>query len=159
MEYFLLIIVAIILGIIIYQDLNFRHIHVSLPIFIFAITYYLNSNNTFDMLKSIGFLVINFIAITIYYSLKKSEITNPFQSQIGLGDLVFLIGIIPMFSFRNYILFFITGMLFTLALYALFSKKYSQKTIPLAGYLSIYLVVLLTTNSYVTTNIFYDILF
>jgi uncharacterized membrane protein YdjX (TVP38/TMEM64 family) len=110
----------------------------------------------FDDLKSLAFIGINFISIVAYFSIKKSKLQNPFKQYIGIGDLVFLIAVIPLFSFRNYMLFFISGMIFSLVLYAVFQNKGEQKTIPLAGYLSLYIIVLMIPNLFLSTNIFYD---
>src|SRR5690606_5097641 len=105
------------------------------------------------MLTSLLFLTINFVVITIYFSIKNSALINPFKSYIGLGDLLFLLAVVPFFSFRNYLLFFVTGMIFSLILYSLFKKKYLAKTIPLAGYLSIYLIGLITFNLFIQHNL------
>jgi len=161
MEYILLSFLVVLFGFIIYQDVKFRHIHITLPILIFILTMYMNVAliSSVDIIKSSGFLLINFMCIVVYFSMKKSTLINPFKNLIGLGDLIFLIGVIPMFSFRNYILFFITGMLFTLLLYAVFYKRYTQKAIPLAGYLSIYAVLLLISDFLIPINIFHGFIF
>ncbi|WAC02707.1 hypothetical protein N7U66_03280 [Lacinutrix neustonica] len=124
---------------------------------IFLLSFYLNTSwiNAIDIIKSIAFLVINFACIIGYFSVKEAQLINPFKKHMGWGDLIFLIGVIPMFTFRNYMLFFITGMIFTLTLYGIFYRKYSQNTIPLAGYLSLYIIVLVISDLLFPINIFY----
>ncbi len=148
-------------GIMIYQDTKYRHIHVVLPVLVFGVVYYFNNTIIVfgDVLKSSIFLLLNFAVITIYFSIKNSRIINPFKNQIGIGDLVFLIGVTPLFSFRNYVLFFISGMFFALLMYTLFQKRYVLTGIPLAGYLSLYIIVLMVPNMFINTNIFYDFIF
>lgn len=156
MNHLLIVVLLIALGFIIYQDIKYRYIHVGLPILIFGIVFYLNFQIIIfsELIKSLLFLGINFIVITAYFSVKNFKIINPFKHYVGIGDLVLLIGIIPLFPFRNYILFFITGMLFSLIMYAFFNKKYVQKTIPLAGYLSLYTMILIILKMFLAINLF-----
>ncbi len=158
MIYVLVSILFISFGVMLYQDVRYRHIHIGLPILVFVVSIYMNKDIIviFDDLKSLAFIGINFISIVAYFSIKKSKLQNPFKQYIGIGDLVFLIAVIPLFSFRNYMLFFISGMIFSLVLYAVFQNKGEQKTIPLAGYLSLYIIVLMIPNLFLSTNIFYD---
>ncbi len=158
MLYFLITILLISFGVMVFQDIKYRHIHVVLPILVFVAAMYMNKDiiYIYDGLKSLLFLIINFAAITIYFSIKNSQPQNPFKTQIGIGDLLFLIAVIPLFSFRNFLLFFITGMVFSLLLYVLFQNKSQPKTIPLAGYLSLYIMLLMIPNMFLSTNIFYD---
>ncbi|GGX27281.1 hypothetical protein [Aquimarina muelleri] len=161
MYYILHVLILLSFGVMIYQDITSRHIHIVLPILIFGISFYLNMDviDYLDIIKSTSFLVINFIVITVYFTIKKTKLLNPFKHYIGIGDLLFLIGVTPMFSFRNYVLFFITGMLFTLIIYAIFKKKYKQDTIPLAGYLSIFALILIVVDFSFPINLFYGFIF
>ncbi|WP_132066168.1 hypothetical protein [Aquimarina spinulae] len=158
MTYVLVSILFISFGIMLYQDVRYRHIHIGLPILVFVVSMYMNKDIIvlFDGLKSLAFIGINFLSIVTYFSIKKSKFQNPFKEYIGIGDLVFLIAVIPLFSFRNYMLFFISGMILSLVLYAIFQNKNEQKTIPLAGYLSLYIIGLMIPNLFLSTNIFYD---
>ena len=161
MEYLILIALFIVFGLITYQDIKFRHIHFILPLLVFAFAYMIRKEtlNHIEMAKSTGFLVANFMMISCYFSLKSKKLINPFKTLIGIGDLIFLMGVLPLFSFRNYILFFISGMLFSLLLYASFRKQYVQQTIPLAGYLSLYIILLLCLDFFIPTQLFYDNIF
>ncbi|WP_159025801.1 hypothetical protein [Aquimarina sp. Aq78] len=158
MIYILVSILFISFGMMLYQDVKYRHIHIGLPILVFAVSMYMNKDVLilFDSLKSLLFIGINFISIAAYFSIKQSKIQNPFKQYIGIGDLVFLIAVIPLFSFRNYMLFFISGMILSLILYAIFQNKSEQNTIPLAGYLSLYIIIVMIPNLFLSTNIFYD---
>ena len=158
MTFILVSILFVSFGTMLYQDIKYRHIHISLPILVFAIATYMNRYQIeiLDILKVVLFLGVNFLCITLYYSVKKSKLQNPFNSQIGIGDLLFLVGVVPLFSFRNYVLFFITGMIFTLLLFVVFSHRYTNEYIPLAGYLSLYCIILLLLNFFLPINIFYD---
>ena len=158
MDYIPVSILFISFGLMVFQDIKYRHIHIGLPILVFAASVYVyrNSISIWEVLNTAFFILINFVAITMYFSIKNSKFQNPFKRYIGIGDLLFLIAVIPLFSFRNYVLFFISGMIVSLLLYVVFQNRSSQKTIPLAGYLSLYIILLMITNLFVSINIFYD---
>ena len=120
-----------------------RLIHFVLPLLILVLGMVLNWNaiSFIEQGKSLLFLVLNFVVLSAYFSIKKRQWVNPFQKMMGLGDVLFLLGVIPLFSFRNYIIFFVMGMLFSLLLFLVFKSKYQvDETIPLAGYLSVFII-------------------
>ncbi len=138
---------GIVLIIIIWQDLKQRAIHVSLPFFLFlialVINFFTDHLDYMMSLKNIGFVVINILGLVLYYSVKNKSIVNPIDSMIGLGDILFFIAITPLFDLKSYILFFIVGMLFSLILHIIVNTIKKQKTVPLAGYLALLLIVLI----------------
>jgi len=79
---------------------------------------------------------------------------NPINTVIGIGDIVFFIAIIPLFFSTTYILFFITGMLFSIACHFIFNKR-KELHVPLAGYLSIYLLLFIAINTLTANELFY----
>ncbi len=91
-------------------------------------------------LKNIGFVVINIIGVTLYFSFKNKSFVNPVDSMIGLGDILFFVAITPLFNLKSYILFFIVGMLFSLVIHIIVNAFKKQKTVPLAGYLALFLI-------------------
>lgn len=129
-----------ILAVCVFQDLKHRGIHLLVfPIFL-SVSLFLNFKMNWgwkDVWISSLFLTIVLIILFIYISLKNKKLVNIFQSHLGFGDVLFLICIIPLFSLRNFILFFIAGMIFSMVMHFLFQKFQKHKTIPLAGYLSI----------------------
>lgn len=148
---------TLIIGLILiaYQDLKFRKIHVALPVLIFmmailkSIYSYGEVNKDMDLIY--GFIILNFFVIFIYLSIKEKRWVNPFKKHIGLGDFLFLLAIVPLFNLRPYIIFFIMGMVFSLVLYRIFRARSNYNNIPLAGYFSILLLVLIMVNMGLTT--------
>lgn len=139
-----------------YQDIKYRHIHFVLPILTMIDAIILNYTN-FSMINTLYilvFLLIVFSVLIVYFSLKRNKFINILKEDIGLGDIILLVAFVPLFTLRNYILFFITGMLFSLLLFAIFYKYYRHKTIPLAGYLSIYMFFILLISSCSSINLF-----
>lgn len=139
----LYLVLIVLFGVIAYQDIKMRLIHFALPMLILVLGMALNWDIiSFNELgKSLLFLMLNFVVLALYFFIKNRQWINPFQSMMGIGDVLFLLGVIPLFSFKNYILFFIIGMLFSLMLFIFFKHKYRvDETIPLAGYLSIFIL-------------------
>lgn len=163
MEVFIYIMTGLVLLAIIYQDLTYRKIHIALPVVLMLLlivgTYRNGNLNINSMLEILMFLILNMIGIFVYFSFKNKKIVNPFAKYIGLGDILFLIAILPLFILRTYMLFFITGMLFSLLLYLIFKNRLKFNSIPLAGYLSLYLATLMILNTFLETNIFRTLYF
>jgi hypothetical protein len=78
----------------------------------------------------------------MYMSFKNKRFLNPFQNYFGLGDLLFYMAITPFFMLKSYVIFFIMSMIFAVVLYFVFKKKMSD-TIPLAGFSSLLLLIVL----------------
>ena len=154
------IFLVIILIWITYQDIRNRHVHVFLLIALFSaaviINYFSNNLNYFEALKIVGFVLLNMVGLTIYFSLKSRKLINPIDKFLGLGDVIFLISITPIFTLKRYMAYFITGLLFSLLVHMLFKNFVTDKTVPLAGYLSIYLIVLILVNLVLDYNLFVD---
>ncbi|GAA3591031.1 general secretion pathway protein [Flavivirga amylovorans] len=140
---YILLIIALLL--VLYFDMKKRMIHIILPILIFCFSMLINYVSTnlklIDTIYNIGFLLINILGVILYFSLKTKALINPIDRFIGLGDIVFFIAITPLFKLETFIPFFIIGLLFSLLLYVIVLLFKKMKTIPLAGYLSLYLVI------------------
>ncbi len=150
LEYILLITTLLF---VLYFDVRKRKIHVILPILIFCFAIFINytSNDLqlINILFNVGFLIINILGLTLYFSLKTKALFNPIDRAIGLGDIVFFVAITPLFEFKTFVLFFIAGLLFSLFLHLILLLFKKMKTIPLAGYLSLFLAI-----SIVVQNVF-----
>jgi hypothetical protein len=144
------------LGFVLYQDIKDRAIHIGLPILIFAIGIVINYNmahlSFIGFLYNIGFIAINMIGLVGYYSLKSKSLVNPIDKFIGLGDLMFFMAITPLFNLKPFILFFISGLLFSLIIHAIVTIFKKTKTIPLAGYLSLFLMLYVITKDVLKMN-------
>lgn len=159
MNVFLLLGIIITLGIILYQDVKHRTLDIKFAIVLLLLCVGYNIVHPIldykNALLIIGFILVNILCVTVYFSIKHKQIINPIDSKIGLGDIVFFIIIAPLFHLKSYILFFITGLLFSLLVYAVVIRfREKQKTIPLAGYLSLYLGMILLSNTFFKTTIF-----
>ncbi|WP_169668979.1 hypothetical protein [Flavivirga algicola] len=106
-----------------------------------------------DIIYNFVFLLINISGLTLYFSIKEKVFVNPIDRFIGLGDIVFFIAITPLFKLETFIPFFIVGLLFSLLLYAIILLFKKIKTIPLAGYLALYLVINIVIQNVFNINI------
>ncbi len=139
------------------QDIKYRAIHFTLPLGILVLAlvrFFVLGKDYHELLQSLFFLVIVLIGLFLYLSLKFKKIINPIDHFIGLGDLVFFIAVLPLFYKSTYVLFFITGMLFSIISHLLFTKD-KEAHVPLAGYLSIYLGLIQLVAFYLDKELFY----
>ncbi|NHN27998.1 hypothetical protein FIA58_020150 [Flavobacterium jejuense] len=113
-----------------------RHIHVVLPIVVFSTAYFLTNylqSNLKVISVNVLFFCITIALLTLYMSLKNKGFLNPFQNYFGLGDLLFYIAITPLFLLYNYVLFFITSLLFSIVMQFVLLKWIKKDSVPLAG--------------------------
>ena len=134
------------LVVVFFQDLKFRRIHVVLPvlIFIFSVVLFKRKseiNSTVYIINMLFFLLI-IVILVVYMSLKNKKFINPFTNYFGLGDFLFFLAVTPLFLTYNFIIFFILTMVFSIVLQMLFQKRMKEKTIPLAGFSALLLVLL-----------------
>ncbi|MGV6862289.1 MAG: prepilin peptidase [Putridiphycobacter sp.] len=131
------------------QDWKYRGIHVLVFPILLALTISLNFLQEFNFLDlgfSLAFIGLNLLILVIYLSIKNKAFVNIFKSYLGIGDVLFFIAIAPLFSFRNYILFFISGMILSMILHLILGKFQKHDNVPLAGYLSMYVLILIGIN-------------
>ena len=144
MDIFLETLIIALLLLVFIQDMRLRAIHIALPLVIALVGLYLFFQNGFDeeiLLYSTLFLATTFFGLYLYLVVKNRKLISPFKT-IGKGDFLFFIAVIPYFSTTNYMLYFITGMLFSIIAF-LFIKTISKTDlVPLAGLLAFYMLLL-----------------
>jgi hypothetical protein len=93
---------------------------------------------------NIVFLCMQFLFVWIWFSVKEKKLSRLIDTQIGLGDVLFMICIALAFSPANFIVFYTMGMIVTLVV-AVVVRLFNSSTrseIPLAGALAIPLMIL-----------------
>ncbi|MDQ3109901.1 MAG: hypothetical protein M3R17_08395 [Bacteroidota bacterium] len=105
-----------------------------------------NSAKTIGQNFSINmiFLLIQFLLVWIWFSAKNKRLSRIIDTQIGLGDVLFMICVALAFSPGNFLIFYIGGMILTLISTVLIKifRQNSVMEIPLAGALSVPLILL-----------------
>ena len=132
----------------------------------FIITFYILyiNNNGINLFFSLAinsfFLLFQLGVIYLFTWFRFRQRTNIFKSSFGLGDLLFLIMLIPLFSPINYIAFFLGSIVFSLIIYLILKtfKIYKKEKIPLAGFQSLFLTFVLITQFFFKFNLYNDFL-
>ncbi|MBN8696063.1 MAG: hypothetical protein J0L87_06000 [Bacteroidetes bacterium] len=154
----------VLLGVIAFQDFKFRAISwYLLPLILFLLLYkglcileneVLVKNSSFNL----AFVIIQFVGLTVYMSIKNKKIVNIVNSYIGLGDLLFFVVICVAFSPFNFILFFVVSNILTLIIFTIYKIFISRtvEEIPLAGAQSIMFQLLIFYNMFISPVDFYS---
>ncbi len=144
---YLKISIIIFLLVIFLQDIKFRAINVLLLVAVFLLSYFLvqeiHSHTLTVTIKNTLFFLTTFLLLTVYMFIKNGKFENPFNSYFGLGDFLFYISVTPLFMLKEYVVFFIISMLFSIILQSLFKKQIKKESIPLAGFSSVLLIMIL----------------
>lgn len=131
------------------QDFRQREISGLLIFILFIVSFSLNSYH-FSIQSSLQnilfngiFILVEFIGLTLYFSIRHGKLINPIDTFIGMGDLLFLIAVSALFSFQQYLLFFSISLFTALLLYFIPYIKlvWKEKKIPLAGVLAIFTIL------------------
>ena len=101
------------------------------------------------------FVLIIMTALTIWVSVRERKPTNIFKKHFGIGDLLFFIAILPLFGCQNFVLFFISGMMLSCLVHIGVTKKTQHLTIPLAGYLAVYVLLLKSASLVLNVDLFH----
>lgn len=139
---------AISLMVIAYEDIKNRLVHIaSLSIcFLFSIATSLEYKSfylvTLDFILNI--ILLGLFSVTVYaYIRLKYGSQRKVNEYIGIGDLLFLIAVAPLFTINNFLFFCIITFIATLIFHFLTYKIFKNKNIPLAGYQSLLLICFL----------------
>jgi len=123
------------------QDIKERKVHWFLfPIISFCAGYLFFQNTIaqsfyYNLLFNFIFICILLTTVFLYSKLKlKTSITNTF----GLGDGLLFLALVFSFSSITFIILFVGGLIFSLVMHLILKQKSKYKTVPLAGYLSLF---------------------
>jgi len=133
--------------VIIIQDWKYRKIHVALPVIVFIISFFAitqtNATKADIIIYNLIFFLITLAGLVAYMSIKNRKFLNPFENYFGFGDLLFYVAVTPLFLLENYVIFFIFSLVFAIVLQILLKKIIQEKTVPLAGFASFFLLFLI----------------
>jgi hypothetical protein len=152
---------VVLLGVTFLQDWKYRAISwVVFPLLLAVTTllFWQAALSKLTLVFNLFFLTTVVATLFLYLSFKRGKLTNIFKTDLGWGDVLFLIAIIPLFMDRNSILFFISGMLISGIFHLLIARKIESPKIPLAGYLALYLIGLKSVDFATQNDLFYTAL-
>ncbi|MFN6946684.1 MAG: hypothetical protein ACK4ND_17175 [Cytophagaceae bacterium] len=135
------VLILFLLGIILYQDFKYRAVvWIIFPLLalLFMALHLTNSSGEIfieNSLLNVGFLFLQVVMLTMYFSIKAGKVVWIADTYLGWGDICFMLCICMFFPPLNYIIFFIASLLFALPVYAVLKAMYGKKvaTVPLAG--------------------------
>lgn len=148
MNFVVYIVLSSLLAFLVYEDFKHRAISAWALSVLFAVAILYSAN--FIVLKEIAtntlwivlFLAVQFALLEAYYFVKRRQPKSVINEMIGIGDILFLFALTPLFSPLQYVITYIVGLLFVLISYAVI-KQWIAPTIPMAGLFSVYMVLLL----------------
>lgn len=93
-----------------------------------------------QLLVNFGFLAVQFAFVWLYFLMVKKE-SQIVDKWIGKGDLYFLVACCFAFPLDQFIIYYISGLVFSLLVYMGLVRWTENKSIPLAGLLAIWMMV------------------
>jgi hypothetical protein len=102
---------------------------------------------------NLGFVSLLILVCFVYAKLKLKQ---PLLKEVfGLGDLLFFVCIAFSFSIVSFIILFVFALLFSLLLHLILKHKQTEKTVPLAGNMSLFFGVVYGMSFFWECNFLY----
>lgn len=100
------------------------------------------------VLINIAFLIVQFLIVSVYFSIKSKHWVNITNGLLGWGDMLFLVSVAFYFSVLNFLFFYITSLIVSLLAWVFWQaiSKEKNKQIPLAGFQALLFVLFLATG-------------
>ncbi len=148
------IVILIILLLIFAQDILSRSVYWFLfPLFSISLVVVRTMQHPFSaiwppVLINLGFLGLQLLLLSLYFSLKEKKIVNVTSHLLGMGDVLFLCSIAFYCTVLNYVFFYIASLLMVLSFWQIFQWVCSRKDkhIPLAGLQSLLFALFLASG-------------
>lgn len=138
-----------ILGILLYQDIKERKVSLWVlfsGIIVGGTLHFLHQDSMvflYNIGITISFVILIFGVLWVYASVKlKRNIFDVF----GLGDLLFFILLAVSLPIVSFLMVFVFSLIFSLVLFLLLKKSFTNKTVPLAGLQSLFFGLVLIGN-------------
>jgi hypothetical protein len=96
------------------------------------------------VLVNMGFLLLQFLFVSVYFSVKNARWVNITAGLLGWGDILFLLSIVFYLSVLNFLFFYLGSLVCVLLFWLAFSAK-QDKEIPLAGLQALFFSFFLVT--------------
>jgi hypothetical protein len=106
---------------------------------------------------NLAFIILQLLMLTIYFSLRKRRLINIIDTWLGLGDVLLFIVLCTAFSPVNYFIFYLSSLLLAIIGFGIYKAfKGASNTIPLAGTMSIAMIILLSLQVFIDPSRFYS---
>lgn len=136
------------LVLVIYEDFTSRSIHWYWIALMILLALFASPWQVPYLLVNLLLVVFQLALLTLYFSFKHGKVVNILDRYLGLGDVLFLIPMGILFSPGNFISFFMLSLMLSLASHLMLQVCFlpGPKTIPLAGYMALTLLLLLAAR-------------
>ena len=158
------VILLSLLAAVVFQD--FKHRAISwflIPLlFIGFVAYALLSIDVYELLTYFSinsYIVLScLLGVTAIISFKEKKFTNILKNHLGLGDALFFLVLTVVFSPLNFLAFYVGSIFISCLIYLsiLLLNKNKQSTFPLAGGMSLMLMVIIITTQFIPSLNFYQ---
>ena len=164
MNTILLLILIGLLGVVVVQDFKSRAISWFLIplLFIGFIGYALLKMEIIELLTYFGInltlVLTNLLVVTLVISIKEKKFANILTNYLGLGDVLFFLVLTVVFSPFNFLAFYLGSILLTAIVYGgiMLISKQKKMLIPLAGAMSLLLIISIIVEQFVPSIQFYQ---
>jgi hypothetical protein len=138
-----------------HQDLVHRAISWPWFIVVAFASFYIGQGTYVQWGINLLFLLLQASILLLYLTFRYGRMVNPLRKHIGIGDLLFLVAIVPAFAPFNFMLFVIGSMTISLLFHWVAShilEGYDNERVPLAGFMGLNMLVLLFVSRWINFN-------
>lgn len=146
--WYLKILLIIVFAIVLYQDFKTRLVYWFLYPIIGVLAFAIQLYNVPSEIAFFNLGVnLLFVSLILGVSFLYTRFRNlNFKNTIGIGDVLFFIFISGTFSIVSFFVLFVFALLFSLILHFVLRNKKEYKTVPLAGYMSLFFGVVYASS-------------
>ena len=94
----------------IYEDFKYRAIHWFWLVLFLFIVLLTNSFDINNVVLNFMFIMLKLTGVTLYFSIKNRRFVNIINQYLGIGDILFFIPLLFLFSPFNFLAFFILSL-------------------------------------------------
>ncbi|KDN55717.1 hypothetical protein FEM21_13190 [Flavobacterium seoulense] len=105
--------------------------------------------------SGVNLLLVLFLLIFSYLYARLKLKKSLLQSVLGLGDILFFIAIAFSFSIVSFWVLFVFSLIFSLILHLVLKYKQIEKTVPLAGYMSLFFAAVYSLSFFCNFHFLY----
>jgi hypothetical protein len=105
---------------------------------------------------NLGFLLLQFLLLKAWFVLRYGRARSALGKKIGAGDILFLVAACTFFSPLNFILFYISSLLFSVGIYKTVLKRNAPHNVPLAGLQALWLMLSLCAGAWLRYPLLHD---
>lgn len=135
-----------------YQDFKERMVHWFLfPLLGIALTliFYKQTEHSFFLISLVTNVILITLIIGILYVYSRIIVKKRFiNHSVGLGDILFFYALSVGFPPMTFIILFVCSLIFSLLTFLFLKKGMKLKTVPLAGLMSLFLIMVLLSDSF-----------